>query len=101
MIISLWCENYSLSIEGRDFILDLVSLSMKYMDITLGVIWLIANQVVLDCFNGTMQSSSKSFIPSSVSYKPLITISGLINIVWTELQDIFFFFPLVIQLEMI
>ena len=74
---SLLYKNYPLTIEGRDFIIDLVCFPMKGMDIILGMDWITANQVVLDCFNRTIQFSSESSIPSRVSFNSLTTIAGL------------------------
>ncbi|XP_058725664.1 uncharacterized protein LOC131596957 [Vicia villosa] len=50
---SLVCLNYSLSILGEDFIVDLICLPLNELDIILGMNWLEFNRVYINCYDKT------------------------------------------------
>ena len=45
------CVNISLQIEGRTFVANLICLPLSRLDIILGMDWLSANRVMLNCFD--------------------------------------------------
>ncbi|XP_061359910.1 uncharacterized protein LOC133303953 [Gastrolobium bilobum] len=45
------CKNWHLQVEGKEFKIDLVCLPMIDIDVVLGMNWLSANCVVIDCHN--------------------------------------------------
>ncbi|XP_050876928.1 uncharacterized protein LOC127080661 [Lathyrus oleraceus] len=47
----LVCLNYTLSIYGKDFGVDLICLSLSQIDVILGMNWLELNHVYVNCFD--------------------------------------------------
>ena len=59
---SLACLNCPIDIEGRNFLINLICLPLSQLDIVLGMDWLSANHVFLNCYDKILifESSSTS-----------------------------------------
>src|ERR1051325_5667550 len=55
---SFVCANCPLSIFDRDFMVDLICLPLVGLDVVMGMDWLKANYVHINCFNNTVRFSS-------------------------------------------
>src|ERR1051325_690437 len=52
------CANCPLSIFGRDFVVDLICFPLEGLDVVLGMDWLRANYVHINCYDNTVRFSS-------------------------------------------
>ncbi|XP_061359930.1 uncharacterized protein LOC133303975 [Gastrolobium bilobum] len=62
--ISQVCKNYHFQLEGELFEVDLVCLPMIDIDVILGMNWLSANCVVIDCHNKNIIFTKESELPN-------------------------------------
>ncbi|XP_050895706.1 uncharacterized protein LOC127102379 [Lathyrus oleraceus] len=80
---SLVCMNWRLSINGKDFGIDLICLVLEDMDAIMGMTWLKFNHVSFNCYNKTLwflapEDEAKSFsMFASVSVESQANIEGL------------------------
>ncbi|XP_050908752.1 uncharacterized protein LOC127122458 [Lathyrus oleraceus] len=75
----LICENCSLSVNGRNFQIDLICLPLKKVDVVLGMDWLSANSVFIGCEEKLIIIPSSEAAPKDVLTTILEGMVGMVN----------------------
>ncbi|XP_058766122.1 uncharacterized protein LOC131639659 [Vicia villosa] len=74
---SLVCLSCPLTIYGREFVMDLICLPMKDVDVILGMNWLVYNRVNIDCYHKLVRfpfldGDGESYVLSTKELKRLL-----------------------------
>ncbi|XP_050890243.1 uncharacterized protein LOC127095618 [Lathyrus oleraceus] len=84
----LICENCSLSMNGRIFQIDLICLSLKKVDVVLGMDWVSANSVFIGCKENLIIIPSSEATPKDVVNTILECTVGMVNFLFENKKSI-------------
>ncbi|XP_050889900.1 uncharacterized protein LOC127095224 [Lathyrus oleraceus] len=84
----LICENCSLSVNGRNFQIDLIYLPLKKVDVVLGMDWLSANSVFIGCEDKLIIIPSSEIAPKDVLTTILEGTIGMVNFLFENEKSV-------------
>ncbi|XP_050908554.1 uncharacterized protein LOC127122224 [Lathyrus oleraceus] len=84
----LICENCSLSVNGRNFQIDLICLPLKKVNVVLGMDWLSANMVFIGCEENLIIIPSSEATPKDVLTTILEGTVGMVNFLFENEKSV-------------
>ncbi|XP_050878129.1 uncharacterized protein LOC127081945 [Lathyrus oleraceus] len=84
----LICENYSLSVNGKIFQIDLICLPLKKVNVVLGMDWLSANSLFIGCEKKLIIIPSSEATPKDVLTTILEGMVGMVNFLFENEKSV-------------